>query len=363
MGQRKNINERNGEFKKMLAQDNEEVTVAVISYNGMNVIKLCLNSIFAQTYNAFCVFLINNASTDGTSEWVRENYPLVKVLDYPENNGPNPARNLAVRESPNRLILLVDDDAVLEKNCLSELVRASQTYPEAAVWSPRIVYYDKQDIIQFEGVFQHYIGEAILLNGEKFLNDGVKDITPIDIAGGVSYLLSKDKAMTIGLFDEDYFFGRTDGEFTFRLTLSGNKIFTVPKAICYHRVKKRGLSKVFFQIRNRWYVMLTTYSWRTLVLLVPALIVYELSLVFFLLIKGGFIDYIKAVSKVFISLPIILEKRTSIQALKKVPDRNVLYCASVNMRGDLIKNPFVSVAKSFMDGFFSSYWKLICRVI
>ncbi|PSO88833.1 MAG: hypothetical protein BRC46_17205, partial [Cyanobacteria bacterium QS_6_48_18] len=138
-----------------------------------------------------------------------------------ENKGPNPARKLAIRKSPNPLVVLVDDDAVLEENCIAELIKAYQKYPDGAVWSLRIVYYYKQDVIQFEGDCIHYLAEAVLLNGDKPIENGVKDVTRIQIAGGVSYFVSKGASMSIGLFDEDYFFGRRDGEFTFRLNHSG----------------------------------------------------------------------------------------------------------------------------------------------
>ncbi len=347
----------------LAVQENPEVTVAVVSYNGMNVIRLCLGSIFAQTYEQFRVLLINNASTDGTPEWVKENYPEVEILNYPENKGPSPARNLAIEKSPNHLVLLLDDDAVLEKNCLSELVKASQTYPNAAAWVPRIVYHDKQETIQLDGVYIHYISEAILLDAEKPLYEGVKDITPIDAAAGICLLIAKDAAKSIGLFDEDYFFGREDGDFTFRLTLSGYKLYVVPKAISYHRVKRRGLSKVFYQIRNRWYFTLTIFSYRTLILSAPALLVYEICLVFFMLLKGHIKEYVTAVLKVISDLPVLLRKRKSIQLLRKVHDRNILRSGSINIRGDLVENPAVALLKSILNGFFNFYWKLIYPLV
>ena len=348
---------------EMDIKNNPEVTVAVISYNGKKVIQLCLDSIFSQTYKPLKVFLINNASTDGTPAWVKKHYPEVEVLDYPENKGPNPARNFAIQKSPNSLVMLVDDDAVLEENCIHELVQAAKKYPDSAVWSPRIVYHDQQDLIQFEGVFLHYLTEAILLNGDTPISQGVKEITPIQVAGGVSYMVSKEAALSVDLFDEYYFFGRTDGEFTFRLTQAGQTLYTVPKAVCYHRVKRRGLSKVFYQVRNRLYLMLTTYSWKTIVFLLPALIVYEISLVAFLLLKGSILEYIKAVFEVISDLPKILERRKLVQTHRQLPDRDVIHNGPVNIRGDLVENKVIAFLKSLLDGFFIFYWKLIYRFI
>ena len=351
------------EDAQAIASKQPEVTVAVISYNGEKVVKLCLDSIFAQTYQNLRVYLINNASTDGTPEWVAENYPQVNVLNYPENKGPNPARNFAIKESPNSLVMLVDDDAVLEDSCIAELVVAAQTYPEGAVWSPRIVYHDQQDLIQFEGAYIHYLTEAILVSGDTPIAEGVQDITPIQVAGGVSYMASKEQALSIGLFDEYYFFGRTDGEFTFRLTQAGKEVYTVPKAICYHRVKRRGLSKVFYQVRNRWYLMLTTYAWRTIALLAPALVVYELSLIVFLTLKGRLSDYARAAFNILSDFPHILERRKEIQQIRQLPDREIIHSAAMNIRGDLVENKVIATLKSLLDKFFGLYWKLVYRFI
>lgn len=114
------------ESKPLNRLDMPEVTVAIVSYNGMNVLPSCIESVLAQNYPNFHVLLVNNASTDGTPEWVAEHYPQVQIIHNSENKGPNPARNLGILKSPNRLVLLMDDDAVLSENCLMELVKASQ---------------------------------------------------------------------------------------------------------------------------------------------------------------------------------------------------------------------------------------------
>ncbi|MGF1480872.1 MAG: glycosyltransferase family 2 protein [Cyanophyceae cyanobacterium] len=340
-----------------------DVTVAIVSYNGKKVIQACLDSILAQTYRQFKVLLINNASTDGTPDWVSEHYPQVEILHHPENKGPNPARNLALKKSFDALVLLVDDDAVLEKDCLAELVKAYQAYPSGAIWAPRLIYNDKRNTIQHEGVFIHYVSEAILVNAEKHITEGLQTITPVSVISGTCLLISKPAAQKVGLFDEDYFFGRTDGEFTFRLTLSGYKLYTVPQAVTYHRVKRRGLSKVFYQVRNRWYFTLTMYSWRTLLLSLPALLLYEIFLILFLLSKGALKEYLTAVSQVIINFPVLWRKRKSIQSLRTVADREVLRSGSINMRSDLLNNRLIAFSKNLLDGFFNIYWQLIYQLI
>jgi hypothetical protein len=340
-----------------------EVSVGVITYNGRSVLPLCLDSILTQTYPKIRVFIVDNASTDGTPEWVAENYPTVEVFHYPENKGPNPARNMAILKSTTPLVLLVDDDVVLKENCVDNLLEAYHQYPDAAIWVPRVVYYDQPNIIQTEGTYIYYLAEAIILNSDTPIEEGISDITPVQAAGGMTLLIARKPAINIGLFDEDYFFGRTDGEFTFRISQAGYPIYSVPQAVSYHRVKVRGLSKVFYQIRNRWYFILTTYAWKTILLILPALITYELFLLVFLTLKGQIMEYFKANAQVFVNLPMIFQKRQSVQALRKVQDRDLLHSGEIEMRKDLLKNPVISLLKSSLNGFFNLYWQLIYPLI
>jgi len=348
----------------LLSLEKPKITVAVVTYNGINVIKNCLDSLLNQTYKPTQILVVDNASTDNTPDWIEDHYSQIKVIRLDSNCGPNPARNQGIINTPDdHLTLLVDDDAILAENCLSELVEAYQRYPEAAIWAPRLVYHDRRNTIQHEGVFIHYTGEAVLLNSDKPLGQGVKDITQVHSISGTCLLVSKPAAEKIGLFDEDYFFGRTDGEFSFRLTISGYKLYTVPNAICYHRVKKRGLSKLFYQVRNRWYFILTIYSFRTLIVLTPALLAYEISLIVYLLLKGKIIPYLQGILAVIVSVPKLLKKRKFIQSLKTVSDRNLLQEQPMYMRDDLLKSKTQTFLKSKLDQVLKIYWKLVYPLI
>ena len=339
------------------------VTVGIITYNGRKIIQPCIESLLAQTYQNISICVINNASTDGTPEWVADNYPDITILNNPDNRGPNPARNFAITSSSSNLVLLVDDDAILSENCLAELVSAAQSHPEGAIWAPRIVYSDRRDTIQFEGAKMHYLAETILVSSDTPISEGLSEITQVPMLAGVTLLVSKQKAIDIGLLNEFYVFGKEDGEFTYRLTQAGEKLYSVPSAICYHRVKKRGLSKVFYQVRNRWLLLLTTFSLKTILLVAPALLIYELSLIGFLLLKGQLPEYFRALFDLATHFSTVLKQRQQIQAFRQVPDQVLLQCDSIGMRGDLLENRAIATLKAALDTFFGLYWKLIRRFV
>ncbi|MBA7489559.1 hypothetical protein ES702_00093 [subsurface metagenome] len=336
----------------------EKVTVAVITYNGEKLLEECLSAIKSLDYPDYEVTVVDNHSTDQSVNLVRKKFPEVKVWEMDENRGPNPARNTAILKSKANYVFLIDDDTVLTPHCLSVLMNAKNIIPDVAVCHPRIIYYDDRTRIQQEGAEVHYIGAAIVKNGDMLIKNTSTESKPTGAASG-ALLVDREKAVRIGLLDEDYFFGWTDGQFTFRLTASGFKCLGVPGAIVYHKATKRGLSKVFYQVRNRWYFILQVYSLRTIFLILPALAVYEISLLVFLTMKGVLLKYLKANMAVLQNFGKLMKKRQKIQSLKKVRDSELLHTGEIKIRQDLLDSKYAEMGTKLLNRLLDSYWKLI----
>lgn len=342
----------------------EKVTIAVITYNGEHLLEECISAIKSQDYSECEIMVVDNNSTDQSVDLVKARFPEVKVLRMEENRGPSPARNVAIRKANTRYILLVDDDAVLAPDCVRVLMDAVGKFPKIAVWAPRVIYYGRRDVIQYDGASLHYIGEAIINNSDTRIERVLgKEPFSIDTAGGVAYIVDKEKALQVGLFDEDYFFGKTDTEFTFRLTISGFRCLNVPRAVVYHKVKKRGLTKAFYQIRNRWFLILRTYSLKTILLILPSLLLYEISVLTFLAWKGTLSEYVRANLAVLKDFKRLMNKRRRVQALKKLSDGEVLEAGDFYIRGDLIKKKFLRLAKNLLNCTLNSYWRVVRNFI
>ncbi len=341
-----------------------KVTIAVITYNGEKLLEECLSAIKSQDYPEYEIMLVDNNSTDHSVELVRDKFPEVRVLQMGQNRGPSPARNVAIRKASTRYILLVDDDAILGPGCIRILMDAVNEFPKAVVWAPRVIYYNRRDTIQFDGASLHFIGEAIPNDPDTRIEDALEEEPfSVETVAGVAFMIDKGKALQVGLFDEDYFFGREDGEFALRLTISGFKCLSIPKALVYHKVKTRALSKAFYQVRNRWYLILQTYSLKTIFLIIPALLVYEISVLAFLTVKGALSEYIKGNLAVLKDFERLMNKRRRVQALKKVPDREVLLGGDFYIRGDLIEKKYLKLAKNLLNCILNLYWKAVRNLV
>ena len=337
----------------------EKVTIAVITYNGEHLLEECLSAVKSQDYPEYETMLVDNSSTDGSVDMVREKFPEVRILQMDENRGPNPARNVAIIKSDTSYTLLVDDDAVLTPQCLRILMKTMKKYSNIAICNPRIILYDDRTRIQYDGSRLYYIGAVIARNSGASIQQACKTTIPVSVVSGLTMLVERDKALQIGLFDEDFFFGWDDADFSLRMTISGFKCLHVPQAVVYHKLKKRGLSKAFYQIRNRWYLILKSYSSRTLLLLWPILLVYELGLLLFLTMEGVLFEYLKANLAVIKNLGMLMKKRRKIQALKKISDGEVLCAGDFYVREELTEKRYLKLGKNILNHVFNSYWKLI----
>jgi len=364
--------------------DPVRVTVSVLTYNAEDRVCDCLDAVLNQSRPADEVMVVDNASTDATVEIVRDRYPGVKVRVAGENTGCSGGRNRQIRWASHPYVMIVDDDAMLEERCLEHLEAAIRTSPAAGIWSPRICYDQDRNRIQFDGGWMHFIGEAVLVNPEREIEpverEGGSEARPRQVTdrrageaaplpkkpfmtvfqGGVSFLVAKEAAELVGGYDERFFFGRTDGEFSYRLTLSGFTLLTVPEAVAYHRMRERGMDQVERQIRNRWSMILQTYSWRTILVLIPAFVAYEFSVAAFLTVKGGAGRYIRGNLGLLQALPHIFSRRKDVQRLRKRRDRDVLTSGFINMRADLADKKVVRWCHSGFNRFFEAYWRL-CR--
>jgi GT2 family glycosyltransferase len=342
---------------------NPPVSISVINYNGERFVKECFSAIFELDYPEFDVIMVDNGSTDSSVSLVQKKFPQVKVYILPENRGPNPARNFALLNARNRYLFLLDNDAIVTNDCLSKLMSTLSSFPDAAICSPLIVDRENPLRVQYGATHIHYIGQAIIGKNRDMDCDQKNRISLATTVNGTALLIDRSLSNQVGFFDEEMFFGWTDGDYSFRMTAAGLRCIVLKNAKVLHQFKKRNKSVVFHQVKNRWVFILKNYSWLTLVVISLPLFFYEIMLLGFLLTKGHLKDYLMANYDVVRSLPRIMEKRTSSLRVKCIADYDLL------TSGDFVSSQFISLNTfqrfivSIVNKFFDSYWNLVKRFL
>lgn len=339
-----------------------KVTVAVLNYNGLTTLPACLTSISELNSPPGEVIMVDDGSTDGSLEWVREHYPKVRLIPTEFNTKLlNRLRNQALKEARLELVLLVDNDVILKADCLDKLLWGLNHLPQAAVCMPRALYEHEPTLIYQDGQILHYVGATRALN-RKVLAQGTPDQPRLSIGWGVQ-LINKQKACEMGNFNENYVMGwGDDGEFNHKLNLAGHFCYHIPSAIVYHK-RVTGARRYYGTVRNRWRFLLECYEVKTLVLCLPALAAYESSLILFLLFKGALGDYLKAIKYVISDLGSILTTRREIQAKRKLKDSQLMTSGLIFIDAEYIDKKFLQWGYGLLTQFLNGYWSLVQKLV
>lgn len=235
-----------------------EISIVILTHNSVRFIGACLCSIFTQNYQNFEAIIVDNGSSDGTVEFVKENYPRVVFVDNKENLGACKARNQGIEISKGKWILTLDCDIVLEKDFLNKMIRfAGNAEDSIGIFQPKILKVNRKTIYSCGIVFSNLIrfndiGKGMADNARL---DKVKYVFGACSAAALykRKMLEEIKEET-GYFDERFFFMVEDVDLAWRAQKRGWKALFLPDVVCYHYGNSSSSDKSIRQFlcwRNR----------------------------------------------------------------------------------------------------------------
>jgi len=305
----------------IITSANPCVSVVILNYNGKEFLGECLESLYDQSFADFEIIVVDNNSNDGSVDFIRQNFSEVKLVVNNKNVGFAKGNNIGVTQAKNDLIVLLNNDTVVDKDWLKELVNAVNDQNVAIAMSK----------IYTEGIPSKYYESNGTLNllGYNIMNV-FDNPTMIFYASGCSLMFKKDM---LGLpFDNDYFIYSEDVYLSWRARLNGLKVVHVPRSIVHHRgsgdTKKfaRQLRITFLNERNRILNLLIFYSLFFLLKMCPLFILVTLFNFSVSLLgkRYSFLGLLKAYGWLISNVDLILSKRKKIQAQRKAKDEDIV---------------------------------------
>ncbi|MEX0654314.1 MAG: glycosyltransferase family 2 protein [Phycisphaeraceae bacterium] len=342
--------------------EGEALTIAVINHNGRDVLEPTLDALQKIDYQPLELLLVDDGSTDGSDRWAAAHYPALRVVRIEPNAGkPSVVRNRALREARSRYVLLLDNDVALEPGAPAALMRAMHARPGVAAAGPRLVYADDPDRLYGDGTNLHYL--CISGFNARGMARADRPVTPpyTSLAGG-NVLLDRSVALWLGGFDERYLFGwGEDAELCLRARIAGFDVLHVADAVGQHVERARGLARAEAQYYNRYRMLLTLYSGRTLLVLAPAMLFFELCLFALSLTKGTAAMHLRVIRRVCREAREIARRRREVQETRMVGDTELLESTPLIRTGALAESRGVAMASTMLQGMFNGYWRLISR--
>jgi len=236
------------------------VSIIILNWNGLEHLETCLPSVMEQTYENIEVIVVDNGSTDGSIEYVKENYDNVKLICNSDNVGFAEGNNVGIREAAGEYIVALNNDTEVDANWISAFVEVAEEHPDAGMLACKVLsYYDRNQI----DCVGHLIYPDGLSRGRgrgEIDAGQYDDVEEVAFPSGCAALYRKEMLEQIGLFDKDFFIYVEDSDLGIRGRLAGWKCLYVPDAVVYHKYSATmgGYSprKAIMIERNRiWFVV------------------------------------------------------------------------------------------------------------
>jgi len=224
-----------------------DVSVIIVSWNTCSITRDCLRSVFDETRGIdFEVIVVDNASSDGSAEMVRREFPRAVLIENRQNRGFAAANNQAMRVARGKYVLLLNSDTVLIDGAIQECFAFIEKHPEAAVVGCKALNEDGSlqfTCSMFPGLLNQLLlatGLSSALGGNRFF--GRADMTwwdhnelrEVDFVAGCFMLVRRAAVEQVGVMDENYFMYAEEADWCLRFRRAGWKVFYYPDARFHH---------------------------------------------------------------------------------------------------------------------------------
>ncbi|MBA7606550.1 hypothetical protein ES703_13700 [subsurface metagenome] len=224
-----------------------EVSVVVVNWNTQDILRDCLISIYEQCGEIDLeVIVIDNASTDGSVEMVKKDFPQVTLIENSQNRGFAAANNQGIAISKGRYVLLLNSDTVVLDNAIAKTAAFADSHPEAAVVGCRVLNPDRTlqpTCFMFPSILNMLLSSTYLyklfpknkfFGRERMTWWNRNDIREVDVVTGCFMLVRQDTIKKVGSMDEQFFMYGEETDWCYRFKQAGWKVMFTPVCEIIH---------------------------------------------------------------------------------------------------------------------------------
>lgn len=338
-------------------------TLCIINFNGLSELKNAWQALSGIREQFAQILLIDNGSEDGSVAFARS-LPGVEVVALNRNLGPAAARNLGFRLARYPRILFQDNDISLSPDTLPKLTKVLECHANALIASPRVCYRHHPDLIQYDSANCHVLGMMSLRHANVPVDAAPSVLARCTSLVTACFLIDRDRWFLrvrpeARLFDETLIFNFEDHDLGVRANLLGFDLYCESQATVLHGGGTEGQSwrpgydipaqRIFCLTRNRWWIIIRYFSFRSLVSLLPFLLMLEGLQFAGLLMKGFGWQWVRAVISTLRYLPQLYRQRVKFQSQRVRSDREFLQPGPLPLTTAFTSHPRVAALLSRFD--------------
>jgi GT2 family glycosyltransferase len=336
------------------------VSVIVLNYNGLRFLERLFNSLIEDSFTDRELIMVDNASTDESVAFVREHFPVVRIVESARNIGFAAGNNLGIRHAQGEYVVLLNNDIEVADGWLYPLVEELNSNPEIAAVQPKLNQITDRTSFEYAGAAGGYIDPYgyPFLRGRVFAHierdSGQYDI-PEDVfwTSGAAMAIRKSSLDNAGLLDEDFVFHMEEIDLCWRLLLQGHRLRVRPDGVVYHHgggsLKTESFRKIYWNHRNSLLMLIKNYGPARLLTRLPVRIGLDLVLIIKSLVT---LDFKRATAVpagylwLLTHMGTILAKRREVQHRRQLPDSSLDH---LMLKGSLVMAYYLRGKRSFKE--------------
>jgi GT2 family glycosyltransferase len=335
-----------------------DVTAVVLAYGDQPVLDEVIDALFASQGVEVEVVLVDNGCTSQNLGSLPPRDGLT-VLTPGLNTGFTGGCNLGARSAKAPVLAFVNSDAVVHPDALAELVR-TVSRPDVGIAMASLRLAENPDLMNSAGNPLHVLG----LSWAGALGEpasAYQEERPVPSASGAAIALRREVWDALGGFTEPFFAYSEDADLSLRCWQLGWRVVFVPTAVVVHHYEfSRNPAKFYLLERNRLAMLLTVYGTRTLLLLAPVLLAFELAMCAVSAADGWFRDKLRGYVWLLRNRRWLAERRRAVQGVRVRSDRELAGLLTAAFDQSVLPLP---VGGSVLDRAMRSYWGLTRRLL
>lgn len=236
---------------------NTKVSVVIVSYNVIELLRKCLLSLVEFSECELDTWVVDNNSSDGSLEMVKENFPMVHVIENKYNAGFPAANNQALAKCTGDYIFLINPDAELLSDSISDFIKFSKTKHDSCIIAPQLLNTDRSmqfSIMRFihvwEIVLEVFYLHHLLKKAKSYYKKLGMQPMKVEAVSGAAIFFHRGVMNKIGMLDEELFWTE-DMEYCYRAYRNGIDRYYLPEVKIIHHVGQSGKKNLDVMISNQ----------------------------------------------------------------------------------------------------------------
>jgi GT2 family glycosyltransferase len=290
--------------------------------DGLTYLEMVLSTLREQTFRDFDVTVVDNGSSDGSVEYLRESWPEVRLVTLSENAGFSAAINRGMEASDGEYVALLNTDLELSVDWLGLLVGELDRDPGVGFVTGKVMSYWERDVIEQVGQELYTCGRFWPRGLDQRDEGQYDEPRRVAIVTAAAALYRRSAIERAGAFDESYFLYCEDADVCLRILLEGYGGRYVPGPAAFHvrggTVSRASDSTRFYLTRNALITLLKDLPASILLRSLPKIGLYQLHLLREARTEGSGGTVLRAWGAFVRSLPATLRKRRRVQRRRQI---------------------------------------------